>query len=111
MFNDFRHIIEGWGIPILVIIAVLLIKVAWSKTKCHWRDWVRQATVSLFVGMLANNYMMDHGGYKRGTILAVVAFSAFQADSLVQALTKIGDRMQNDPIKFAKEIRDLLRGK
>ena len=111
MPSDLKQIIAGWGLPLLVILLVLIIKLMWSKAKCNWRMWSRQAVVSFFIGSLANNYMIDHGGYARGTMLAIVAFTAFQADNMVLALVKIGDKMQNDPIKFAKEIRDLLRGK
>lgn len=111
MFHDFKHIVAGWALPIIVIMVVLVIKALWSRAKCNWKTLVRQAIVSLFIGGLVNSYMIDHGGYQRGTILIVVAFAAFQADNLVLASIRVGDRMQNDPIKFAKEIRDLLRGK
>lgn len=111
MLNELKQLLHSLQLPIIVIMAVYVLKLTITTARRNWSYILRQAVVSLVVGLLAHKYLLDRGDLTEGFMLVLVAFFAFEADNLVRGLSHIGARMRDDPIALAKEIRDIFRGK
>lgn len=111
LLQEIKQILHTLHLPIIVILAVYVVKLTITTAKKNWSYLLRQAVVSLVVGLLAHKYFFDLGGYTEGFLLVMTAFFAFEADNMLRGLSHIGSRMRDDPIALAKEIRDIFRGK
>lgn len=114
VFNEFERLAHEWGVPTLVIIIVFILKGSWCLARNRWVAALRKLGIAIFVGLLANNYMLQRAEVngehpQEAFALIVVAVVAFQADSIVAGLFNVGKRFKNDPIQFVKDIRRIFK--
>lgn len=110
MLQEIKQLLHVLHLPIVVILAIYVLRLSITNARKNWSYLFRQAIVSLVIGLLTYKYLLDRDDLTEGFILVLVAFFAFLADDIIQGISRVGYRMHYDPIGLAKDIRDIFRG-
>lgn len=99
--------------PVSVVFVSLVagvVRTIFSTERRTLRGYCRGLFLAIFVAFLVSNLMSEYD-FGDGTKTFTIAIAAFSADDILYALLKLTKTLRDDPLKFIKNVANLIRGK
>lgn len=108
MRHDVDHLVTQWGLPLFLALIAVSVRMLFSVDRVTFLGLCRGILVGIFVGSLANMYLVGIPTISDESRGALVGVAAILAEDLIIFLLRLGRRLRDDPdaiLRFLFRIR------